>query len=270
MSYVNAQAGRILQTLDELKLRHNTIVIFTSDHGWHLGEHGLWHKRSLFESWPACRLSCMRPAWRPTVKKAIASSNCWTSIRPCATFAARPRPKHLQGESLRPLLTDPQQSLHVGAFTQARRVCRPSIGAVFARLATAARSGTKVAQGRNYDDATDPHEYVNLADDPRHAADLARLTKLLASASPTSRRRSSERFHAAAHCRRSIVKTRFGLAKRPLEFAARLVRCGMADTVEVQSSRFGVESLLTLNSEPRTLNLFKPLTLTGANRRLAA
>lgn len=49
VSFMDEQVGRVVQSLDQLGLRENTIVIFTSDHGYHLGEHDLWQKVSLHE-----------------------------------------------------------------------------------------------------------------------------------------------------------------------------------------------------------------------------
>ncbi len=49
VSFMDEQVGRILESLDELNLRDNTIVVFTSDHGYHLGEHDFWQKLSLHE-----------------------------------------------------------------------------------------------------------------------------------------------------------------------------------------------------------------------------
>jgi len=49
VTYADAQVGRILARLDELRLRDRTIVVLWGDHGWHLGEHSIWGKHALFE-----------------------------------------------------------------------------------------------------------------------------------------------------------------------------------------------------------------------------
>ncbi|MBA4017074.1 MAG: iduronate-2-sulfatase [Pirellula sp.] len=182
VSYVDAQAGRILQALDELQLRDNTIVIFTSDHGWHLGEHGLWHKRSLFEESARVPFILHAPGMPANGQECDGLIELLDVYPTLCDLCDVPTPKHLQGASLRTLLHDPKHSLHEGAFTQARRGAQAEHWGRSIRTARyrctqwdEGRAGTEL-----YDHATDPHEYTNLADDPAHAAELARLTKLLA------------------------------------------------------------------------------------------
>ena len=52
-SYMDAQVGRVLQQLDTLGLSQNTIIVFVGDHGFHLGEHGTWRKKTRFLKLPS-------------------------------------------------------------------------------------------------------------------------------------------------------------------------------------------------------------------------
>ena len=73
VSYIDHQVGRLVRLLEELSLRDNTVIIFTSDHGELLGERGLWFKRHFFEPAAAVPLIISAPGglW-------IYCQQCWT------------------------------------------------------------------------------------------------------------------------------------------------------------------------------------------------
>ena len=66
-SYMDAQVGKVLSALDEEGLREKTIVIFTSDHGYHLGEHDFWAKVSLLDESSQVPLIISVPGKKPAV-----------------------------------------------------------------------------------------------------------------------------------------------------------------------------------------------------------
>ncbi len=186
VSYMDAQAGRVLDALTRLGVAEKTIVIFTSDHGWHLGEHGLWHKRSLFEESARVPLIVSFPGMKTRGQSSAGLVELLDLFPTLCDLTGVPPLPTLQGRSLRPLLDDPRAAGRDAAFTQARRGKDAEFWGRSVR--TARWRCTEWDEGRNgielYDHAADPHEYTNLAADPRHAATLAELRGLLAAKLP--------------------------------------------------------------------------------------
>jgi uncharacterized sulfatase len=186
VSYVDAQVGRMLDALDRLKLADNTIIIFAADHGWHLGEHGLWHKRSLFEESARVPFIVCAPGAKANGQRSASLVELLDIYPTLCELAGVPAPSVLQGKSLRPLLSDPKAVLHEAAFTQARR--GPNAENWGRTVRTARWRCTEWDEGKNgielYDHDADPSEYTNLANDPRHSAVLKELRALLAAKLP--------------------------------------------------------------------------------------
>ena len=118
-SYMDAQVGRVLATLDRLKLWETTIVIFLGDHGYHLGERDWWNKNTLFDR--SCRAPLMIAA--PGVKAGVARGLVeFVDLYPTvAELCGLTPPPKLAGQSLRPLLRDPAAPGKPAAFTLVTR-----------------------------------------------------------------------------------------------------------------------------------------------------
>jgi uncharacterized sulfatase len=190
---MDAQVGVLLETLDRLGLWENTIVVFQSDHGYHLGEHGgLWHKLSLFEECARIPLLVAAPRHAPGVTQRLVET---VDLFPTLTgLCGLPTPRELEGTSLQPLLDDPVRPWKQAVFTVVSRPRKTSGTSAKGegKFGDLSSLGRTVFDGRwrytewpgggaeLYDHHHDPLEYDNLAEEPTARVQRARMRKLLA------------------------------------------------------------------------------------------
>lgn len=120
VSYIDAQIGKVIDALDEAGVRDNTIIILWGDHGWHLGEMGIWGKATNYEI--STRVPLM--IWTPDMpkdskgKKSGALVELVDMYPTLCELAGLELPKHLEGQSFEPLLKDPNRIWKTAAFSQ--------------------------------------------------------------------------------------------------------------------------------------------------------
>src|SRR5262245_18141589 len=175
-TFMDAQVGLLLDTLDRLKLWDNTVVVFLGDHGWHLGEHnGFWAKMSLMEESARAPLIIYAPGKKSnTASPRLAE---FVDLFPTLTdLCGLPLPGGLEGISLSPLLDDPSRPWKKSVFTVVNR--RGGLGRA-ARTETHELIVWPDGSEQLYDHSRDPHEYENLALDTRHKETANSLRQLL-------------------------------------------------------------------------------------------
>ncbi len=175
VSYVDAQVGRVMQALEDLGLRDNTIVLLWGDHGWHLGEHTFWSKHNLMH------LSTHSPlvVAGPGVNAGQRSERLveFVDIYPtlCEMAGITPSNSGLQGTSFTPLLNNPDRPWKKAAFVH----YHPGEGGV--TVVTHRYSYTEFDNGEKmlYDLQKDPDENINIADDPDQMMTVLQLSQML-------------------------------------------------------------------------------------------
>lgn len=108
VSYVDAQIGRVIDTLEDLGLSKNTMIILWGDHGWFLGEHGFWSKHADFERAAHVPLIVKMP-WKKQGVNTDALVELVDVYPTLCELAGLNLPFHLHGKSFAPLLDDPEQ-----------------------------------------------------------------------------------------------------------------------------------------------------------------
>jgi arylsulfatase A-like enzyme len=167
VSYVDAQIGRVLAELDRLGLREHTIVVLWGDHGWYLGEHGMWNKHSNFEVATRTPLIFSVPWQKSTHARTSALAELVDVYPTLCQLAGLPLPEGLEGASLVPLLDDPGRAVKQAAFSQYPRPQQKAMGYTIRteqhRYTEWRTAAGDVVGVELYDHQTDPQENVNLA-----------------------------------------------------------------------------------------------------------
>ena len=182
ISFLDANVGRLLDALDRLGLTSNTIVVFISDHGYQLGEHGQWMKQTLFERSARAPLIVAGPGV-PATGRATSRVVEFLDVYPTlAALTGVPAPKGLHGRSLIPLLKNPDATWDHPAITQVRR--GPAASAFMGySIRTEKWRYTEWDTGKRgaelYDEVADPQEAKNLVMDPQHQKVVADLQRRL-------------------------------------------------------------------------------------------
>ena len=164
VAYMDAQVGKIIAALDRLELRDNTIVVFTADHGYHLGEKELWQKLHLHDPSTRIPLIVHAPGSRSGESAALAQQ---IDIYPTlAELCGLEVPTHVQGKSLTGVLDDPSAKVHDAVYTLRGKndhLLRTQRWAYIEY--DGGKRGTEL-----YDMDADPQQITNLAKDPQHSA----------------------------------------------------------------------------------------------------
>ena len=174
ISYMDEQVGRVLEALDELGLRENTIVIFSSDHGYLLGHHHKFQKQHLFEE--STRVPFILSV--PWMKKSHGhASNKITELvdlyPTLAELAELTPPANLQGQSLLPLLKNP--TTKEWSKDLAFSISRSGGESIRTSKWRFTHWGFGAKGEELYDLKNDPKEFTNLARDPNYSGRLNQL-----------------------------------------------------------------------------------------------
>lgn len=193
ISYMDAQLGKVLDALKAQGLEENTVITFAGDHGYHLGEHGLWAKTSNFEYDARVPLMISGPGVSKPGTKSKALVELLDLFPTLVDLCELPQAPNLQGVSLAPILNGTKESVKDAAFTQHPRPAYydREPGKVPKAMGYSVRTdsmrvtlwvyqdGTKPPDRELYDHTNDPFELQNRADDALHGDAWKRGAALL-------------------------------------------------------------------------------------------
>tara|TARA_B110000003_G_scaffold142998_1_gene144225 strand:- start:691 stop:2112 length:1422 start_codon:yes stop_codon:yes gene_type:complete len=174
VAFMDRMVGKVLDGLKETGLDEKTIVIFTSDHGYHLGEHDFWAKVSLHDESAAVPLIIRMPGKKPAVCHSLVELlDLYPTL---SNLCGLEVPKHLQGKDISKMMTNPAKEVRSAAFSVNGK------GFLLREENWAYIAYGKDGQGDEelFDMKQDPKQFTNLAKDPKHAQIIARFQKQMA------------------------------------------------------------------------------------------
>ncbi|MCA9014873.1 MAG: sulfatase [Planctomycetaceae bacterium] len=179
VAYMDAQVGKVLDALKRAGIEDKTIVIFTSDHGYHLGEHDFWAKVSLHEESAAVPLIISVPGKQPAVCDSLAELlDLYPTV---SSLCGLKVPETIQGKNLAPLLDDPSLRVRDAAFSVDPRadgnrgfLLRDDRWA-YIQYKEDASAGAEL-----YDMESDPQQFTNLVGKPEYASTVTSFQNRLA------------------------------------------------------------------------------------------
>ncbi|MBI3866786.1 MAG: sulfatase [Planctomycetia bacterium] len=168
ISFMDAQVGRVVAALERLDLAKNTVIVMTSDHGYHMAEHGLWQKMSLFENSAHVPLVIVAPDAKGAGKSSKSLAELVDLYPTLLDLCGLAPPHELDGASLRPVLDDPAKEVKSTAFTQVKRGQYLGYTVRTDRWRYTLWNDGKEGE-QLFDMDHDPSESTNLATHPDHA-----------------------------------------------------------------------------------------------------
>jgi arylsulfatase A-like enzyme len=173
ISYADAMIGRLVEALDKSAYRDDTIICFWGDHGWHLGEKEHWRKFALWEEATRAPLIWVAPGvTRPdsVCERTVDFMGIYPTLM---DLCGLPTPSHVEGTSIRPLLSNPKAAWDRPAMTT-YHFMNHAVRTEGWRYIRYADGGEEL-----YDEAKDPYEWTNLAPRKEHEGRKAELARHL-------------------------------------------------------------------------------------------
>ncbi len=185
VSFVDAQIGLILDELERSSLAANTVIVFASDHGYHLGEHGIWDKKTLYEESVRVPLIVVAPNHKPDAssRRLVELVDLYPTLTDLCGLTA---PDELEGTSFVPLLDDPSRPWKAAVFSL---TIKSKKSALFHSVRTERYAYIEAAgedPAELYDHQIDPKEMKNVARDPRYRKTVDEMKRLLEEGWPQS------------------------------------------------------------------------------------